>query len=181
MLNTKYIIIDPGAAPLINRYAAGNAWLVNRVTLVENADTELQAIKTTDPLREAVVDRRFAGMITVTDTQGSPSDTIFLTSYEPNLLVYKATLSSERVAVFSEIYYRHGWQAYINDVPAEHFRTDYVLRGMSLPAGDHTITFRFEPQSYKTGNTVSLAGSLILMALLAIAAILSFKSQRRND
>ncbi|MDZ7633756.1 MAG: hypothetical protein U5L72_04710 [Bacteroidales bacterium] len=181
MLNTKYIIIDPGASPLTNRYAAGNAWLVNKVTLVENADAELQAIKTTDPVLEAVVDRRFSDMITVTDAQGSPSDTIFLASYEPNLLVYKAVLSSGRVAVFSEIYYKYGWQAYINDVPADHFRADYVLRGMSLPAGDHTVTFRFEPQSYKTGNTVSLAGSLILMALLVIAAYLLFKAQRQNE
>ncbi|MRR20003.1 hypothetical protein EG827_07390 [bacterium] len=181
MLNTKYIIIDPSASPLVNRYAAGNAWFVDRVTLVENADAELRAIKTTDPLREAVVDRRFSDMITAAGSEGSPSDTIFLTSYEPNLLTYKATLSSGRVAVFSEIYYRYGWQAYIDDVPADHFRADYVLRGMSLPAGDHTITFRFEPESYRTGNNVSLAGSVILLALLVVAALPLIKTRRRND
>jgi hypothetical protein len=148
---------------------------------VENADAELRAIKTTDPLREAVVDRRFSDMITAAGSEGSPSDTIFLTSYEPNLLTYKATLSSGRVAVFSEIYYRYGWQAYIDDVPADHFRADYVLRGMSLPAGDHTITFRFEPESYRTGNNVSLAGSVILLALLVVAALPLIKTRRRND
>jgi hypothetical protein len=181
MLNTRYIIIDPNTSPLLNRFAAGNAWLVDKVTLVENADTELSAIKTSDPLREAVVDRRFSGMLPVTDTKASESDTVFLESYEPNLLTYKASLASERVAVFSEIYYKYGWQAYIDDVPADHFRTNYVLRGMLLPAGTHNVTFRFEPASYKTGNRVSLAGSVILLALFAIAAFQAFKTRRRDD
>jgi len=180
MLNTKYIIIDPGASPLTNRYAAGNAWLVKKVSLVENADAELQAVKTINPKEEAVVDRRFADMITITETQESVGDTIFLTSYEPNMLTYTAELSTDRIAVFSEIYYQHGWQAYINEEPANHFRTDYVLRGMALPAGKHTVTFRFEPVSYKTGNKVSLAGSLILLALLVLAALPQFKGLRRN-
>ncbi|MBE0679546.1 MAG: hypothetical protein IH592_12360, partial [Bacteroidales bacterium] len=144
-------------------------------------DAELRAIKTSDPLHEAVVDRRFSGMLPVTTTGGSDSDSIFLESYEPNMLIYKASLSSDRVAVFSEIYYKYGWQAYIDEVPADHFRTDYVLRGMLLPAGNHTVTFRFEPLSYKIGNRVSLAGSVILLALLAIAALRGFKAQRRND
>ena len=180
MLNTKYIIIDPGASPLTNKYAAGNAWLVNRVSLMENADAELRAIKTINLKEEAVADRRFADMITIPDTQGSAGDTIFMTSYEPNLLTYTAVLSTDRIAVFSEIYYQHGWQAYIDETPADHFRTDYVLRGMALPAGEHSITFRFEPQSYKIGNKVSLAGSVILLALLLMVAIPQFKILRRN-
>ena len=171
MLNTKYIILDPGSSPLVNRYAAGNAWLVDRVTLVENADAELQAIKTIDPKKEAVVDRRFAEMISVADLSGASGDTIFLTSYEPNLLTYKAELSSERVAVFSEIYYKYGWKAFIDEKPAGHFRTDYVLRGMTLPAGSHTISFKFEPESYRTGNRVSLAGSVLLLVFLLLAAL----------
>ena len=181
MLNTRYIIIDPNTSPLLNRFAAGNVWLVDMVMLVENADAELRAINTSDPLREAVVDRRFSGMLPVTDTKASESDTVFLESYEPSLLTYKASLASERVAVFSEIYYKYGWQAYIDDVPADHFRTNYVLRGMLLPAGTHTVTFRFEPASYKTGNRVSLAGSVILLALLAIAAFQRFKPRRIDD
>ena len=181
MLNTRYIIIDPSSPPLLNRYAAGNAWLVERVTLAENADTELKAIRTLNLLSEAVVDRRFADMVPVTEYRVGASDTLFLESYEPNLLTYKATLSSERVAVFSEIYYKYGWQAFIDDVPADHFRTDYVLRGMLLPAGSHTVTFRFEPESYRLGNRVSLAGSVILLALLALAGFRVFKAQRRND
>ncbi len=180
MLNTRYIILDPGSAPLHNSHAAGNAWLVNRVTLVESADAELQAIKTFNHMQEAVVDRRFAELVPVTESAGSPGDTVFLASYEPNLLTYRAELSSERVAVFSEIYYKYGWKAFIDDKPASHFRTNYVLRGMTLPAGSHTVTFRFEPESYKTGNKVSLAGSILLIVLLVLSAV-PLKKLRRSD
>ncbi len=180
MLNTRYIILDPGSAPLYNRYASGNAWLVNGITLVENADAELQAVRTVNPKEVAVADRRFAEMIPVAATAASPGDTIYLTSYEPNLLIYRAELTSERVAIFSEIYYKYGWKAFIDDIPADHFRANYVLRGMTLPAGSHTITFRFEPESYKIGNKVSLAGSILLLAFLVLAAIPLFK-QRRTD
>ncbi len=180
MLNTRYIILDPGSAPLYNRYASGNAWLVNGITLVENADAELQAVRTINPKEVAVADRRFAEMIPVAATAASPGDTIYLTSYEPNLLIYRAELTSERVAIFSEIYYKYGWKAFIDDIPADHFRANYVLRGMTLPAGSHTITFRFEPESYKIGNKVSLAGSILLLAFLVLAAIPLFK-QRRTD
>jgi len=179
MLNTKYIILDPGSAPLVNRHAAGNAWLVNRVTLAENADAELQAVKTINPREEAVVDRRFAELIGVAETAGTPGDTIFLTSYEPNLLTYKAELSSDRVAIFSEIFYKYGWKASVDDKPADHFRANYVLRGMTLPAGSHTVTFRFDPESYRTGNRVSLAGSVLLLAFLLLAALPLLKKRSR--
>ncbi len=180
MLNTRYIIIDPNSSPLVNRHAAGNAWFVKKVTLAENADDELQAVKTINPKDEAVVDRRFAGLITVAESAGTPGDTIFLTSYEPNHLTYKAELSSDRVAVFSEIFYKYGWKAYIDDKPTDHFRADYVLRGMSVPAGKHTISFRFDPDSYHTGNRVSLAGSVLLLAFLLFAALPLLKKRGSN-
>ncbi|NLE34927.1 MAG: YfhO family protein [Bacteroidales bacterium] len=180
MLNTRYIILDPGASPLYNRNALGNAWLVNEISIVENADAELQAISSINPKDVAVADRRFAEMIPVAATTATPGDTIYLSSYEPNLLTYRAELTSERVAIFSEIYYKYGWKAFIDDTPADHFRANYVLRGMTLPAGSHTITFRFEPESYRIGNKVSLAGSILLLAFLVMAAISIFK-QRRTD
>ncbi|HWR75359.1 MAG TPA: hypothetical protein VN276_06955 [Bacteroidales bacterium] len=181
MLNTKYIILSPEAPPLVNKHALGNAWFVEKVSVVENADAELMSVKTFNPAAVAVVDRRFADRIAVNDNPGSPSDTIWLSSYKPNLLTYKTELSSDRVAVFSEIYYPNGWQAYIDDAPAEHFRTDYVLRGMVIPAGSHTVTFKFEPQSYKTGNKVSLASSVLLLAMLIYAALSGFIAFRKND
>jgi hypothetical protein len=181
MLNTRYIIISPDALPLVNKYALGNAWFVTRISIVENADAELKAIKTNDPAVEAVVDKRFADMVAVNDNAGSPTDTIYLSSYRPDMLTYVSELSAARTAVFSEIYYPHGWQAYIDDSPAEHFRTDYVLRGMTVPAGRHTITFKFDPKSYRIGNTVSLAGSVILLAILILSVIMQFTAKRKDD
>jgi hypothetical protein len=181
MLNTKYIILSPDAPPLVNKHALGNAWFVEKVSLVENADAELMSIKTLNPAAVAVVDRKFGDQIVVNDNPGFPSDTIWLASYKPNMLNYKTELSYDRVAVFSEIYYPNGWQAYIDDVPADHFRTDYVLRGMVVPAGSHTVTFKFEPQSYKTGNKVSLASSVLLLLMLIYAAVTGFTAIRKND
>ncbi|MCU0376984.1 MAG: YfhO family protein [Bacteroidales bacterium] len=180
MLNTRYIIISPEALPLENRFALGNVWFVERATLVENADAELLAIKTIDPATEAVVDRRFADLLTVVEQPGRETDTIYLTSYRPNQLTYDAMLSADRIAVFSEIYYPYGWNAYIDDKPADHFRTNYVLRGMVVPEGTHKITFRFEPQSYKTGNRISLAGSSVLLIMLLYLAFSAIKTWRKN-
>jgi len=180
MLNTKYIILSPDAAPLSNVHALGNVWLVEKALTVENADAELEAVKTVDPARIAVFDRRFAGIVSVTESPAASSDTIYLTSYKPNLLTYESSLAADRIAVFSEIYYPHGWKAFVDGIPAEHFRTDYVLRGMVVPAGKHTLTFKFEPQSYKTGNRVSLASSLILILVLAWAGFSTVITSRRN-
>ncbi|MBE0666251.1 MAG: YfhO family protein, partial [Bacteroidales bacterium] len=180
MLNTRYIILSPDAVPLANDYALGNAWLIERTLIVENADAELEALKTIDPATEAVVDRRFSDFVTVSEAPQASTDTIYLSSYRPNLLIYETNLASDRVAVFSEIYYPKGWQALNDGKPADHFRTDYVLRGMILPAGQHTITFKFEPQSYKTGNRVSMASSLILILMLAFAATSAITAYRKN-
>jgi len=180
MLNTRYIILSPDAPPLTNAHALGNVWLVEKALTVENADAELEAVKTIDPSRVAVVDRRFAGLVTLTESPAASDDAIHLSSYKPNLLTYESSLAADRIAVFSEIYYPHGWKAFVDGNPAEHFRTDYVLRGMVVPAGKHTITFKFEPQSYKTGNRVSLASSLILIIVLAWAGFSTAISSRRN-
>lgn len=180
MLNTKYIILSPDAAPLSNVHALGNVWLVDKALTVENADAELEAVKTVDPARVAVVDRRFAGLVSISESTAASDDAISLSSYKPNLLTYESSLAADRIAVFSEIYYPHGWEAFVDGKPAEHFRTDYVLRGMVVPAGKHTITFKFEPRSYKTGNRVSLASSLILILVLAWAGFSTVISSRRN-
>ena len=181
MLNTRYIIISPEAGPLRNNLALGNAWFVDKVTVVENADAELSAVKTIMPATEAVVDKRFATQIPAAVLPGSPDDAITLASYEPNHLTYKSFTSSERVAVLSEIYYPEGWKATVDGKPAEHFRTDYVLRGMVIPAGEHTISFVFDPQSYKTGNRVSLAGSAILFVLLGLAAFSAVRKGKSDE
>jgi hypothetical protein len=167
MLNTKYIIYDLNGAPLPNPNALGNAWFVNDFKIVDNADEEIEALKGFNPENEAVIDKRFAEMVSGKKFKKDESGNIVLTEYKPNYLKYNAKAASEQLAVFSEIYYENGWDAYIDGQKVPHFRVDYILRGLVLPAGEHTVEFKFHPKSFYTGNKISLASSLLL--LLAIA------------
>jgi hypothetical protein len=167
MLNTKYIIYDLNGAPLPNPNALGNAWFVNDFKIVDNADEEIEALKGFNPKNEAVIDKRFAELVSGKKFKKDENGNIVLTEYKPNYLKYNAKAASEQLAVFSEIYYQNGWDAYINGQKVPHFRVDYILRGLVLPAGKHVVEFKFHPKSYYTGNKISLASSLLL--LLAIA------------
>ena len=166
MLNTKYLIYNPDAIPAINRYALGNAWIVDKYKLADNADQELADLGEIDPAKEAVVNKKFEGDLTGISPTKDTSATISLTSYSPNKLEYSYTGSKENLAVFSEIYYPKGWKAYIDGKEAPYFQTDYVLRGMNVPAGKHNIEFRFEPKSYFMGSRISQWSSVILLLLL---------------
>ncbi len=169
MLNTKYIIVpnQQTQAPEAqqNPGALGNAWFVNSVKLVPNADVEIEALKGFEPRRMAIVDKRFEkelnGFISNADTTAR----IELTKYEPNHLTYKSDNKSAQLAVFSEIYYSKGWNAYVNGKPASHLRANYVLRAMVVPAGENTIEFKFEPKMFKVGKTVDLFCSLSILLL----------------
>ena len=174
MLNTKYVIYNPEAPPLENPQAMGNAWFVGKSVIVDNANQELAALKTIDPLKEAVIDIKFNDQISEASYQPEPGDTIELLSYKPDELEYKYTAEGERLAVFSEIYYPAGWKCFIDGVESNYFRTDYVMRGMIVPAGSHQIRFTFKPSSYYMGNKVSLASSIILILLAAGYFILVF-------
>jgi hypothetical protein len=165
MLNTKYIIYNPSAPPIENRYALGNAWFVGEVKSVSTANDEILAVGKIDPARTAVVHDEFREKLSGF-TPKAVDGTIKLTSYKPNHLVYESNAQSEQLAVFSEVYYPSGWNVLIDGKPADHFRADYVLRAMRVPAGKHVIEFKFEPSSYKTGETISLASSVILILLV---------------
>lgn len=171
MLNTKYVIINPEAAPLLNSYALGNAWFVEEAVIVENANEELSMVNRFDPSREAIIDESFSNELN-RSYESSGTDTISLISYEPDVLIYKSSSSADRLAVFSEIYYPEGWKSYIDGKEYPHFRANYVLRAMIVPAGDHEIRFSFEPASYITGNNISLVSSIIL--ILAVCGYLGY-------
>jgi len=169
MLNTKYIInFDQNRQPQaqINFNALGNAWFVSRLNEVENADEEIDGLNNFDPELWAVVDKRFSEHYAGKLFESDPDANIKLTSYAPNKLTYKANTFSQQVAVFSEIYYDKGWNAYLNGELWPHFRVNYILRAMIVPAGNHDIEFRFEPRSYSLGEKVSLAGSVMFAILL---------------
>lgn len=175
MLNTKYFIVageDRQPTVQINMQAMGNAWFVNDVKMVKNADEEINALTSFSPAETAIVDKRFEadlkGHIITKDSTSS----ISLTEYKPNHLTYESNTGSDQLAVFSEIYYDKGWNAYIDGKPAPYFRANYVLRAMIVPSGKHKIEYRFEPTVYRTGEKISLASSLLLIVLLTGGAVL---------
>ncbi len=184
MLNTKYFIFpDKNKQPTlqINMGALGNAWFVKEVKLVDNADQEIDALTGFDPLKTAVVDKRFSNELQGLNIVPDSTATIELTEYKPNQLKYMYTAKTGQIAVFSEIYYDKGWNAFIDGKPAPYFRANYVLRAMVVPAGKHEIEFRFEPRVYFTGEKISFASSLILILLLfGYAGNEIFKSVRKK-
>ncbi|MBK8805570.1 MAG: YfhO family protein [Bacteroidales bacterium] len=166
MLNTKYFVSDKYKEPVINSFALGNAWLVDSVTVVANADEEIEKIGVINTSRNVVVDKRFEKMIEGYKITSNKSGKIERTVYSPNSLTYKYQADAAKIAVFSEIYYDKGWNAYIDGKPSEYFRANYVLRAMKLPEGSHTVEFKFEPVGYTVGVKISFAGSLLLLLLV---------------
>lgn len=177
MLNTKYFIYSENNPPIPNNVALGNVWLINSVKMVENADQEIAAIEKFNPQEQAIVDKRFENLISKKEFNPEGSS-IKLTEYQPDYLKYEANLNGEQLAVFSEIYYPKGWNAFVDGKPIEHFRVNYILRAAMLPSGKHEIEFRFRPKSYYMGNKVSFASSLLL--ILAIAGFLFFEIKKLN-
>lgn len=177
MMNTRYIIYNPGAPPLQNRYALGNAWFVKEYKLVKNPDEEIAMIGEVDPGNTAVVDERFKSELDGFAKTVDYSASIKLTDYKPNHLMYESNAKSEQLAVFSEIYYEDGWNAYVDGVVKPHFRVDYVLRAMRVPAGSHKVEFKFEPQKYHTRQTITLVFSLLLFGFIALSLFKAFKNK----
>jgi len=169
MLNAKYIIRagedkTPVAVP--NMQALGNAWFVDEFIVVENADQELEAMTDLDPSKTAVVDKRFEKYFEGFSVQIDSAASVKLVEYQPNKLVYQTNTGKDHLTVFSEIYYDKGWNAYVDGEPCPHFRVNYVLRAMILPAGKHQLEFRFEPKVYRTGEVISYASSVLLILLV---------------
>ncbi|NNF02675.1 MAG: YfhO family protein, partial [Bacteroidia bacterium] len=165
MLNTKYFIVNAqgGGAPIaqMNRQAMGNAWFVQSHEIVEDPDAEIAALSDFDPAQTLFVDKRFESQIDPNYKYDSLA-TINLTEYKANHLTYQSNSRTEQLAVFSEVYYDLGWNAYIDGEQVPHFRGNYILRAMMIPAGEHKVEFKFEPSSYYTGEKIALAGSILL-------------------
>jgi hypothetical protein len=164
MLNTKYVIVPTKDAviPIPNPQANGNAWFIKNIKTVANADSEIVALYNVNTKREAVIQQKNRELATVADTYNADGK-ITLQSYKANDLVYQSESKDKGFAVFSEIYYPKGWNAYVDGTLTPHTCVDYVLRGMEIPAGKHTIEFKFEPKVYKTGNSIAMMGSILLL------------------
>jgi len=172
MLNTKYIIVnDKNKQPMAQRNpgALGAAWFVNKYRVVNNADEEIKAIGSIDPANELVVDKRFDVQLKGKSFVKDTASHIVLDSYAPNKLVYTSNTHQVQLAVFSEIYFADGWKATIDGVKVPHFRADYILRAMVVPAGKHTIVFTFEPALFKRSETIAVISAVFLYGLIVLA------------
>ena len=164
MLNTKYFIVgnDKGEKQAqLNPDANGNAWFVDSLKVVNSANEEIRALDSLITKREAVIDGR--NLKTNFNLEIDSTATIALLNYDVTTLTYQSKTSKEQFAVFSEIYYRDGWNAYVDGKLTPHFRVNYVLRGMIVPAGKHTIEFKFEPKVIQQGKIISLSSYGLLI------------------
>lgn len=181
MLNTKYFIFstDEGRlAAQLNQDANGNAWFVNELKVVANADAEILALDSLNTKTTAVIDeKQLKEAIATNYTQDSTAQ-IALADYKANALSYVSNSATDQFAVFSEIFYKDGWNAYLNGELVPHYRVNYVLRGMQIPAGANEIEFRFEPVVIAKGGTINLI-SIVLFLLISGAWF--FIAKKRKD
>lgn len=172
MLNVKYIIQTDKEGkefPTVNPNTNGNAWFVSSVRLVNKPDDVMKALDNIDTKRVAVFNvREHEGKFRNArlKKQWDTTGTIKTVVYKPNYIKYQSDNKKDGLAVFSEMYYKNGWNAYIDGQLTDHFPVDYVLRAMEIPGGQHTIEFKFEPQVVKTGSTITLISSIGMLLLL---------------
>ena len=174
MLNTKYIIRKSSSGAMLalkNPSQLGAAWFVNLAKVVKNADDEMRALSSFNPSSEVLIDKRYNLEERSYNSKGS----IHLSSYKPNHLVYDVTAEDESFAVFSEIFYDKGWNAYVDGVLKDHYRVNYVLRGMPLPKGAYSVEFKFEPQSVALGSSIALVCSTLIYILLGFVGFKTFR------
>lgn len=181
MLNAKYIIVHPELPPLVNPYAYGNAWFVSDYKIVDNADAEIAEIESVNLAKTAVIDKRFEKDLNGLKIKTDPLNNIELISYKPDIIEYTSNATSEQLAVFSEMYFSNGWQAYVDGKKVPHFRADWTLRAMLVPAGEHTITFKFEPHGYNTSRTVASVTSGLLLLLIIGWIVAPFVSKKKAE
>ena len=168
MLNTKYIIY-PGEedqeSVQLNEDANGNAWFVEDIVWVDTADEEIRALDSLDTKRSAIINKEFEKELQGFQPRKELESNIEMTSYAPNEIKYISRSESEQLAVFSEMYYRNGWNAYLDGELVPHLRVNYVLRALRLAGGEHEIIFRFEPGVIELGNRVTLVSYFLLLLI----------------
>jgi hypothetical protein len=186
MLNTRYFVSNNKGQPVVQRNggALGNAWSVDTIIPANGAVDEMKWLKQINPATTCVVDNEFNEYVKGKSFIKDSTFNIKLTKNELDYLTYQSQAKQAQLVVFSEIYYANktgkGWQAYIDGKPVEHFRANYILRAMIVPAGNHQIEFKFEPIAYLLGEKYSLAGSFILLLLVAFAIFKSVQ-QYKNE
>lgn len=179
MLNVKYFIVptEEGTQAQQNPNAFGNAWFVQNIKWVDDQNQEMLALEDTNLENTAIINSKFRDQIS-NDFNYDPEAEVELVKYHPNELIYQVSADNKQFIIFSENYYKPGWQAYIDGKPVEHVQVNYVLRGMNVPAGNHEVIFKFEPEVIQTGSTIALISS-ILIGLVLIGGV-GYELKKRN-
>ena len=184
MLNVKYVVQqdeEGRSYPAVNPDANGNAWFIKKLVPVTTANEEIQGLAKLDNKNEAIFNTSNFPNINRFAFQTDSTVTIELTDYKLNHLTYISKNENAGVAVFSEMYYGKGWNAYIDGVLTDHFKADYVLRALKIPEGNHKIEFKFEPKVVKDGSTIALASSSILGFLIVLGVGFAFWRSRKKE
>ncbi len=180
MLNARYIIDSEGKLHH-NPDALGNAWFIDNLEYVDDADQEMAALAEIDPSCSAVADKKFQGTLGEEQPARAPGDTIYETSYAPNRLSYHARSKNGGTAVFSEVYFPWGWHAAIDGQPAEIARVNYLLRGMRIPAGTHEIEMKFDPKSIHVTTAIAYAAIALTYLGLIVAIAMALMPKRKEE
>jgi hypothetical protein len=179
MLNTRYVITQDSTGrvmPSRNPGALGSAWFIQEVQFVKDAAAEMKALDNFDPARTAVVQEQFKPSVTA--PMPDSTAVIKLIKNDHDIVNYESASSHQQFAVFSEVYYDRGWKAFIDGKESPIVKVNYVLRGLSIPAGKHAISFRFEPASYANGRRVTAISQFLLIGLILGAVVSELRRKR---
>ena len=181
MLNTRYFIMplqSGQTVPLRNTYCYGNAWLVDKVAYVDNANQEIERVGKLDLRHEAVADKKFQSALGESVVQVNTS-LVMLREYQPNRLTYDVHSDKGGVVVFSEIYYP-GWTATIDGEPAELGRVNYILRALNVKPGSHEVVLDFHPTSVKVTETVAYVGYVALLLIILAGIGMAWRKRKQQ-
>jgi len=183
MLNAKYIIY-PGEenreSVQLNEDANGNAWFVEEIEWVNTANEEIKALDSLNTKRTAVINREYESLLSSFQPRNQIDSSIELTSYKANEMVYRSSCEFEQLAVFSEMYYKNGWNAYLDGQLVPHLRVNYVLRALKVPPGEHEIIFKFEPEVITIGNRITLVSYALLLLVPGAWFLIDRKKDVQN-
>jgi uncharacterized membrane protein YfhO len=184
MLNTKYFIVPDQTTkqPIVeaNPQALGPAWFVKAVKFVNDADEEMKALDNFNPEDTAIADKREQSKISIGNNTDSNA-TITLVENINDKIIYKSSSATNGFAVFSEIYYPNGWKAFVDGKETPIAKVNYALRGLSIPAGQHTIEFKFEPSSYYIGDKISMIIGIISILIVLYGLFVLWKNYRSDE
>ncbi len=181
MLNMKYAVLPIQGGqpvPVMNPWALGPVWLVDDLHIVSTPNEEIEALSTVDLRHTAVVDKEFAHLFEGIANSANEADKISFVEYKPNKMTYHSVLQQPRVAVFSEIYYPHGWHMYVDGNEWEFGRVNYMLRAALLPEGEHEIVMVFDPEAVKKGDMLAIGCMLILLLTIIAAVAMAYRARR---